>query len=503
MRLEENYGGEFGLKFQEHILAVIARVPTFALRYRPVLKPEFFEAKDHRAIAKTILDYTDAYGNLPTEATLIEKCRLVVSDDERDGIEKRVVGLYSQSVADSDSVMDMVIDFGRNQAMVNAVLRAGDKLSKGDRDIRPYIDEAMLVGQDLLDLGHNYTQDTDDRLYWYLHPEEQNKDLIPTGIVHIDLAMRGGLGRGEMGVILAPPKRGKSTVLVNLGYGASTHPAGYNVVHITLEMNRDKVARRYDDRLMGNLVRSRAIDPEAYVAELASRVGKVVHGQLFVKEYPTRSASVADIRSFLSIVAAQGFPPDVIIVDYADIVKPSRRLGEMRHEQAGIYEDLRALAGEFNAALWTGSQANRGALDKEVITIQDFAESFEKSAIVDAAWAFCQTLDEKIDNECRLFGAALRGVEDGVTAVCTIDRDACSVESLELRNSAYATVENAPERQSREEVAPVVEEGGSRKDELLPKKRVRRKVVRKLTTATAQPKRRKKLKRPSKRLADD
>jgi replicative DNA helicase len=497
MKLEENYGGEFGLKFQEHILAIIARVPAFALRYRQVLRPEFFESKDHRAIAKTLLTYTDEYSDLPTEATLIEKARLMVSDDERDVIEKRVIGLYSQSIADSQSVMDMVIEFGRNQAMVNAVLQAGDKLSKGDRDIRSYIDEAMLVGQDLLDLGHNYKKDAATRLHWYLHPEEQLLNLVPTGITHVDIALNGGLARGEMGVILAPPKRGKSTILINIGYGALVSPLGLNVVHFTLEMGREKVARRYDDRLMGGKVRSRAIDPQAYVAELADRVERDIHGQLFVKEYPTRSATVADMRSFLSIVTAQGFPPDVVIVDYADIVKASRRMGEMRHEQAGIYEDLRALAGEFNVALWTGSQAGRAALDKEVITINDFAESFEKAAIVDAVWAFCQTLDEKIDNECRLFGAALRGVEDGVTAVCAIDRDACLVESIELRNAAYATVDNDPSRQSsREEVAPVVEEGGTRKAELLPRKKVRKKVRRIGETPT----KRHRVKRPSKRL---
>ncbi len=78
-----------------------------------------------------------------------------------------------------------------------------------------------------------------------------------------------------------------------------------------------------------------------------------------------------------------------LLVDYADIMKPERRLGEMRHEQAGIYEDLRQMAGIFNVALWTASQAPRGALDKAVLDIGDFAEAYEKAAIMDAGVAFC------------------------------------------------------------------------------------------------------------------
>jgi hypothetical protein len=457
----EHYGDQFGVPFQQHILAVIARVPTFALRFRTVLRSDYFEATDHRYIAKVLLDYADEYESLPTETTLLETVRPVVPKAEFDSFASLVSRLYREDIQDSDAVISKVIEFGQNQAMVNAVIKGAERLEVGNRDLRPLIDEALLVGQDILDLGHNYRDDAEDRFSWYLHPEEQSKTVVPTGITHMDIAMGGGLGRGELGVILAPPKRGKTTLLINIGYGACLDPRGLNVVHFTLEMNKEKVARRYDDRLMGKLVRMRQTDPEKYVELLRERVTTLIRGNLFVKEYGTRQANVSDMRSYLTILSSQGFKPDMVVVDYADIVKPARRLGEMRHEQAGIYEDLRALAGEFDVAVWAGSQSNRGSLDKEVITIQDFAESFEKSAIVDAAWAFCQTLDEKVDRECRLFGAALRGTEDGLTAVCHIDRDACLIESRELLDAAYAKMENDPARSSSDEVEPTVRVGAA------------------------------------------
>jgi replicative DNA helicase len=482
----ENYSHQFGAAFQTHILAVIARTPTFALRYRTVLHPDFFEAQDHRVLAKVLLGYVDQYDSLPTETTLLECLKEQTSKDQFASLGPTVGGLYQEDISDADAVMDRVIEFGQNQAMVNAVIRGAERLETGNRDIRPLIDEALLVGQDLLDLGHNYTKDAEDRFNWYLHPEEQSKNVVPTGITHMDQAMRGGLGRGEMGVVLAPPKRGKTTLLINIGYGALLDPRALNVVHFTLEMSKQKVARRYDDRLMGKLTKTRSTDPQKYVEELRERVNTLVRGQLFIKEYATRQATVADMRSYLTILSSQGFKPDCVIVDYADIVKPGRRLGEMRHEQAGIYEDLRAMAGEFDVVVWAASQANRGSLDKEVITIQDFAESFEKSAIVDAAWAFCQTLDERMDFECRLFGAALRGVEDGVTAVCHIDRDSCLIESRELLDAAYANISNDPAKgQSSGEVEPKVS-GGTPESDL--RNQLRATSVKKVTKKRAKKK---------------
>jgi hypothetical protein len=201
-------------------------------------------------------------------------------------------------------------------------------------------------------------------------------------------------------------------------------------------MNQDKVSGRYDDRLMGERVKFKKSDVARYAAGVDERVGRVVRGRLFVKDYPTRGATVSKIRSHLSLLSARGFHPDLIIVDYADIMKAERRMGEMRHEQAGIYEDLRQLAGECNAAMWTGSQASRGALEKDIITIEDFAEAFEKAAIVDVAIAFCQTNDERIQHRCRLFGAALRNQEDGRTVECEILRDRCRLRSIALYDVA-------------------------------------------------------------------
>lgn len=435
------YGEQFKQPFQEHILAVAARVPGFIQRYRSALDHTYFEAEATRVIARALFTHVDKFARVPTQTTLLEDIRLLADAEKFDAVSALVKKLYADDVSDSDAVMAKAVDFGKQQALINAVIESADMIDKGRKqDVLPRIQQAQLVGEDLLDIGIDYSGAAlDVRSRWYVANRDQ--DTLPTGLPHLDYALGGGLGRGELGVILAPPKRGKSTTLVNFGYGSITALAGYNVTHYSLEMKDKKISMRYDDRLAGPLIAQKRANPQKYLQEIQARADKFVRGRLFIKSYPTRSATVSTFRSHLSSLFAQGIRVDTVLVDYGDIVKPQRRLGDLRHEQAGIYEDLRALAGEFDVAVWTASQGNRSSLEKPIVTMADFAESFEKAAVMDVGIAFCQTDDERIEGECRLFLMGVRDAEDGRTVACKIKRNQCLLQSVALYDSSLAKVQ--------------------------------------------------------------
>lgn len=439
---QSSYAEDFGDAFQRHILAVTARVPGFAMRIRDVLDHRYFVSDAHRKVAEALLAHVDEYQNIPTRSTLVEAVRSRVSADDMELLESTIREIYREPVHDAEAVEKRCVEFGKRQAMLNAVMEGALKLDRGEPEaVEPLIRKALLVGEDLTQIGTNWRDNLKDRVKSYKNPERDSSRRIPTGIAHLDHVLRGGLPRGALGCLLAPPKRGKTTFLVNFGFAALASLAGMNVFHYTLEMSEADILRRYDDRLMGPLVRHRASAPESFTSELSKRMGKLVHGRLAVKEYPTRSATVAMLRSNLSVHAAQGYSPDLVLVDYAGIMRPStRRAGEYRHEQASIYEDLRALAGEFDTAIWTAHQANRSSLDKETIGMADASETFEVAAIVDAFIAICQTPDEVADGVCRLFGAAMRGVESEWTVSCRIRRDECRVASFSAEDASRSRI---------------------------------------------------------------
>lgn len=471
---QSNYDQDFGSAFQRHILAVAARVPGFVERCQDVLDHRYFVADAHRAIARALLAHVEQHKRLPTRPTLSEDLRRLVGKDDMEVIDATLAEIYKEPVHDSAAVEGMVVQFGKRQAMLNAVIEGAERIDRGDPgSVEPLIRKAMLVGENLTKIGTDFVTSLPHRLSTYRSPERDNDARIPTGVAHLDYMMKGGLKRGALGVLLAPPKRGKTTCLVNFGFAALTDLEGLNVFHYTLEMDEMSVLRRYDARLMGNLVRTRRSDPNAFSGELEKRIGKMVHGSLAVKEYPTRSATVDMIRSNLSIHSAQGVNPDLVIVDYAGIMKASqRRAGEYRHEQASIFEDLRAMAGEFNCGVWSAQQANRGALDKETVTMADTAETFESAAVADVMIALCQTPDEKADGICRLFGAAMRDVESEWTIECRLRREECRITSLSIEDSSKSRVYAPFDKDNENDPAEPTGASDSKKQKLAKARRV-------------------------------
>lgn len=442
--VELKYDEDYGQGFQRHILAVAARVPGFIVRNRDVLDHRYFVADAHRAIAEALLGHTDEReGVTPTRDLLVEEVREIVAEEDMESIEAVIKEIFSEAIHDADAVEDRVISFGRRQAMLNAVIDGADRIEKGKLDqVEGLVRDALMVGQNLLDLGTEYGEDLEARLHRYLNPESDDADHIQTGIQHLDFMLNRGLKRGELGVILAPPKRGKSTILINIGFGALCNLDALNVMHYTFEMDDKQVLRRYDDRLLGPHAKLRNKDPDKFSQALRFRQSRMTHGTLWVKRYPTRGASVDTLRSHLTLLRSRGVSPDVVIVDYAQILRPSeaRKGMDYRHAQAGIYEDLRRLAGEFNCVVWTGQQANRGSLDKTTITMGDVSETFDTNAVCDAMIALCQTADEAADGVCRLFGAAIRDAEGERIIDCRIRRDQCLVVSTKLYDVAGSPV---------------------------------------------------------------
>lgn len=435
------YAEEFGDAFQGHILAVMARVPTFVMSHRTALHESYFAGTVRQHISKALLGFVDEHKQVPHRATLIETIRPNVADEEMDAVEAEVKALYSDDITDWKAVKQKAVQFGKVQAVINAAIQTAEDVERGDlTNVLTRMQKSLLVGEDILDVGLDYMGELDNRAAWY-DPDTVAEGVIPTGLAHLDESIGGGPSRGELWCVVAPPKRGKTTTLINIAYGALTQ--GRNVVHYTFEIGKHKVGIRYDDRLMGPQVIHKRTHPGKYVEMIRDRASKFIKGRLFIKQYPTRTCTPSMLRTHLSMLHAEGFAPDVILVDYADIMQAESRLRyhEMRHEQAGIYEDLRTIADSFNAVVWTASQTSKGALEKDRVTMADLSEAFEKAAIVDGLIGFSQTEDEAVDKRCRLFLAAVRHEESERFVECSIERAWCTLTTEALYDVSYSQVE--------------------------------------------------------------
>jgi hypothetical protein len=108
-----------------------------------------------------------------------------------------------------------------------------------------------------------------------------------------------------------------------------------------------------------------------------------------------------------------GKKPDLVIVDYADLLRGAGK--EIRHELGNIYEDLRGLAGEYEIPVWTASQANRSALEDDIIGAEKIAESYSKIMTADFVLSLSRKIEDKIAGTGRWHVIKNRFGPDGIT----------------------------------------------------------------------------------------
>jgi len=256
---------------------------------------------------------------------------------------------------------------------------------------------------------------------------------------------RGGLGGGELGVVIAPTGAGKTHVLCHLG--ATAVKEGKTVIHYSLELDDKTIGRRYDAAITGIPLDSLFAKKDVVFEKVSQ-----VPGSLIIKEYPTKSASPQTIRNHLNKLKERGIEPGMIVVDYADLLRPVSTRKEKREELETIYEELRAIAKENNCPCYTASQTNRGGLNAEVITMESISEAFSKCFVSDFIFTVSRTIDDKRTNTGRIFVAKNRFGMDGVICPITMDTSCVSIKVLEPTSETKEQIEEASAKKQQKRI---------------------------------------------------
>ena len=406
---------KFGKSFQEKLVKTILFDRNFANQMEEVLDTNYLELKYLQVFVDLLFQHKQSYPH-PTYEAMVSVVR-TQTEDYSDSIIKQVIEfmarIKSNAIGDDDEeyVKEKSLDFCKKQKLKEAILKSVDLLQSQSFDqIQKVINEAMNLGADN-DHGHDWHKDVLDRF------EMKMRNPISTHWDEIDSITKGGLGKRELGVVVAPTGAGKSMALAHLGAYAVIK--GKTVVHYTLELADTVVGQRYDSCITG-------IELKNLMSMKDSIVMAVEHipGKLIIKEYPTKSASTRTITGHLEKLRQKGINPDMIIVDYADLLKPTAtgfKSQELRHSLGNIYEELRGIGQTFDIPVWTASQTNRSGLNAEVITMESISEAFSKCFVADFICSISRTIEDKTENKGRMFVAKNRNGIDGIVYPMEID----------------------------------------------------------------------------------
>jgi len=403
---------DYGYTFQVKFISSLMSDKQFLERTHDILDEEYFENESIKWLISECKKYFVKYKKQITFDILKIKLSNIENDILQSTVVETLRDVYKY-IEDSslDFIKDETLNFLKNQTLKRAIIKSVDILQSSDNDfesIKTIIDEALKAGTER-NIGHEYIDNIEDRY------SETARVTVPTPWDVINDLTQGGLGSGELGVIVAPSGVGKTWFLSALGAGAIKRDK--HIVHYSLELNEAYVGLRYDSIFTGLANQNLKYNMDDIKKSLSK-----LSGEMVIKYYPTKSASVNTISAHLSKMISLGKKVDMIIVDYADLLRDTNKFTkEVRHALGNIYEDLRGLAGEIEVPIWTASQANRSALEDDIIEAGKVAEAYSKIMTSDFVMSVSRKVEDKIANTGRVHVIKNRFGPDGMTFPSSIN----------------------------------------------------------------------------------
>lgn len=397
-------------------LAAFLREPTFYEEYGSIVDPYMFDDSQSKICINVYIDYINKYKQLPKEdemyASLETYCKKYGIDSTMRQLSiEKLQTCYNMSFT-LQYARDNFVKFATVNKLTSAVIDAakiikskGDNLSESDYEsIQENIEKAITiksrdtVGVLLSDVGDNPKE--------FIESQNRfNKETtVPTGFPTLDSShIAGGPLPGELFVISAPPGRGKSTVLVNIGAYASLQ--GKDVVHIFVGDNTEADGvLRYCSRMTGVSMSQIMLNAQQYMDSWKYLKENFNLGNVLIGAYSIGSPTISDIRSFITKnMVRYKIKPAVVIIDYIDNCRMNQNKNS--YDALGdLYAELKNMAEELQLVVWTASQPKIEFWDSENPGLSSLAESSKKQHILDGLL----TMSKVGENQYKIYVPKMR-----------------------------------------------------------------------------------------------
>jgi replicative DNA helicase len=379
-----------GNTFQLQLLNQIILDKDFSHSIIDVIENNYFENKYFKIITQMIREYYTKYDHTPSFETLeqITKSELqqeIASKIVLDTIKK----IKDAPIAGVAFVQEKALKFCKQQELQKVMTKAQKIIDGGEFENYDALEEmvrgALQVGAkdtSSMDVFSNIDQVLDED---YRHP-------IPMGIPGIDRLLKGGLAKGEIGVILAPTGVGKSTVLTKIANHAFN--LGNNVLQIFFEDN-PKVIQRKHYTLWTKIHPDELSEKRDEVIKKVKDIEESMSNKLIMTKLPSDTVTMSQIKNQIRKMVADGNKIDMVLLDYIDCVVPDRNLGDEWKSEGSVMRAFEAMCHEMDLVGWTATQGNRSSISSEVVTTDQMGGSIKKAQVGHVIITVAKTLQQK------------------------------------------------------------------------------------------------------------
>ena len=398
-----------GNTFQVQLLNQIVVDKDFSHSIMDVIESSYFDNKYFKIIIQMIKEYHIKYESTPTFDTLEQ----IVKSEIPQELVAKIVSDTLKQVKDApfegtSFVQEKALKFCKQQELQKAMDKSQKIITEGDFEsydkVEGLIREALQVGE--IEKGQTDVFDNLDTVL-----DEDYRHPIPMGITGIDKLLKGGLAKGEIGVILAPTGVGKTTVLCKIANTAFN--MGYNVLQIFFEDNPKIIQRKHFTMWTGIEPDNLVLHKEVVMSKL-TEIKETMKNELILKKLASDSMTMNQIKNQVRKIIADGTKIDVILLDYIDCVLPESSAKDEWKAEGSVMRGFEGMCHELNLAGWTATQGNRSSISSEVVTTDQMGGSIKKAQVGHVIITVAKSLQQKEMNLATIAITKSRLGKDGV-----------------------------------------------------------------------------------------
>jgi replicative DNA helicase len=447
-----------GNTFQVQLLNQIVIDKDFSHSIMDVIESSYFDNKYFKIIIQMIKEYHTKYESTPTFDTLEQ---IVKSEIPQELVAKIVLDTLKQ-VKDApfegtSFVQEKALKFCKQQELQKAMDKSQKIITEGDFEsydkVEGLIREALQVGE--VEKGQTDVFDNLDTVL-----DEDYRHPIPMGITGIDKLLKGGLAKGEIGVILAPTGVGKTTVLCKIANTAFN--MGYNVLQIFFEDNPKIIQRKHFTMWTGIEPDNLVLHKEVVMSKL-TEIKETMKNELILKKLASDSMTMNQIKNQVRKIIADGTKIDMILLDYIDCVLPESSAKDEWKAEGSVMRGFEGMCHELNLAGWTATQGNRSSISSEVVTTDQMGGSIKKAQVGHVIITVAKSLQQKEMNLATIAITKSRLGKDGVV----FENCKFNNELLEIDTESSVTFlgfEGQQEERKRDRVKELLEKRKEREN---------------------------------------
>jgi replicative DNA helicase len=448
-----------GSSFQVQLLNQIIVDKDFGRSIIDVIEQQYFENKYFKIIIQMIREYHSKYEHVPTFDTLEQITKAELQQELASKIVlDTITKIKEVQIEGSQFVQEKALKFCKQQELQKAITKAQKVIDGGEFEsydkLEELVREALQVGEREDGMADVFSNLDDVLNEDYRHP-------IPMGIPGIDRLLKGGLAKGELGVILAPTGVGKSTFLTKIANHSFN--LGYNVLQIFFEDN-PKIIQRKHITLWTKVHPDELSNKKDEVMDKVREVQSKMENKLILKKLPSDTLTMLQIKNQLRKMIADGLKLDMVVLDYIDCIVPDKNLGDEWKSEGSVMRGFEAMCHELNLVGWTATQGNRSSISSEVVTTDQMGGSIKKAQVGHVIISVAKTLQQK---EMKLATIAItksRIGDDGIVFEnCKFDNGMLEIDTES--SVTFLGLEEQKEENNRQRIKDLLEKRKQREQQ--------------------------------------